>query len=63
MKTFKFKATEDMTVQELAEVMKVFIVSLIEAMQQKQPLGQDDLEIDDEIFEMLSPELQRFFEE
>jgi len=61
LKLYIFKPTDDITVQELANIMKVLFVSLIEGIQGKKVSGVDNLEIDAPIYNNLTPELKKYF--
>ena len=61
MNVYKFTSTDKMTPQEVADLMKVLVVSLLQAIQQRAPTGTEPLEIDEAIFVHLTPELQKYF--
>ena len=61
MPNYKFTSTKDMTTQEVADLMQVMIVSLLQAMQQRQPTGDEPLEIDDIIYNHLPSNLKQYF--
>lgn len=63
MKLYSFTPTEDLTTVQLALIMKVLFVSLIEGIQGQAVRGEDNLEVDDAIFNSLSKELQVYFVE
>ncbi len=63
MKLYKFNSTEDMTTKEVADLLQVMIVSLLQAIQQRPPTGAEPLEIDESIYVNLTPELKRYFSE
>ena len=63
MKLYKFNSTEDMTTKEVADLLQVMIVSLLQAIQQRPPTGAEPLEIDEAIYINLTPELKRYFSE
>lgn len=63
MAIYKFASSADMTPQEVADIMKVVIVSLLQAIQQRTPDGNEPLEIDQAIYDNLPIELKKFFTE
>ena len=58
---YKFTSTDTMTAKEVADIMQVLIVSLLQAIQQRQPTGNEDLEIDESIYVNLPEKLKGFF--
>lgn len=60
---YKYEPQEDLTLQELSDIMKTLFVSLIEAIQQHNATGADDLEVDILIYRALPDHLQRHFVE
>ena len=63
MKVYKFTATDTLTPKEVAEIMQVTIVALLQAIQQRPPTGAEPLEIDEAIYVHLAPNLKRYFSE
>ncbi len=61
MKQYIFTPTDDMTVKELATIMKVLMVALVQAMSGQIVLGDDDLEIEQPVYDNLSSELRKHF--
>lgn len=58
---YDFTPTEDLTVQELASIMRSLFVALIEGIQGQDVTGNDALQIDDVIFDILAEDLKRHF--
>lgn len=63
MPNYKFIPTDELTTKELAQIMQVVVVSLLQAMQQRQPTGDEPLEIDDIIYRHLPVHLKGYFVE
>ena len=59
---YRFNSKDSMTPKEVADIMQVMMVSLLQAIQQRPPTGAEPLEIDEAIYNHLSPELKKFFE-
>ena len=59
---YKFNSHESMTPKEVADIMQVMIVSLLQAIQQRPPTGAEPLEIEESIYRNLKPELKKYFE-
>ncbi len=58
---YNYTPTDDLTVKELSDIMKVLFVSIIEGIQGSDVKGADDLQIDDIILEAIPTELRRHF--
>ncbi len=50
MKLYNYTPTQDLTVQELSDIMQTLFVSLIEGIQGKPVEGSDDLQVDPLIY-------------
>lgn len=60
-KLYNYTPTDDLTISELSDLMKMLLVSLIEGIQGQPVKGDDDLQIDDVIYDLLNDNLQRHF--
>lgn len=60
-KLYKFNIPEDITTYELAVIMKIMFVSMIEAIQGQATDGSNPLEIDNFIYDALPPDLKKYF--
>lgn len=58
---YKFTSADTMTPKEVADLLQVMIVSLLQAIQQRPPTGDEPLEIDEQIYVHLSSELKKYF--
>lgn len=58
---YNYTPQNDLTVNELSDIMKVLFVSIIEGIQGLDVRGADDLQIDDVIIKALPLELHRHF--
>ena len=63
VKIYRFESKDTMTAKEVADLMQVVVVSILQAIQQRPPTGAEPLDIDEAIFTHLSPELQQYFNE
>ena len=63
MANYAFKPTDDLTVQELAEIFKVTTVALIEGITGKPQTGSDELDFEPVIYNKLPESLKRHFQE
>lgn len=61
MKLYSFTPTDDLTTLELARIVKTLFVSLIEGIQGQPTRGEDELEIDDAIYDPLPDDLKQYF--
>lgn len=61
MKLYSFTPTDDLTTLELARIVKTLFVSLIEGIQGQPTRGEDELEIDDAIYDLLPDDLKQYF--
>ena len=59
---YKFNPHDSMTAKEVADIMTIIVVSLIQAIQQRSPTGTEPLEIDEAIYINLPEELKKYFE-
>ncbi len=62
-KLYNYTPTDDLTLSELSDLMKMLLVSLIEGIQGQPVKGDDDLQIDDVIFDSLGEHLKQHFTE
>jgi len=62
-KLYNYTPKDDLTIQELSDIMKALFVSLIESIQSQPAIGSDDLQVDDVIFNALPNHLKRHFSE
>lgn len=63
MKLYDFNPTADMTILEVASIMKILFVSLIEGIQGQPTHGSDNLQIDDAIYDPMPESLKKYFDE
>lgn len=62
-KIYNYTPTDDLTLPELSDLMKMLLVSLIEGIQGQDVKGDDDLQIDDVIYNAMRDRLKRHFTE
>ncbi len=62
-KLYNYTPSDDLTVKELSDIMQALFVSLIEGIQGQPVKGEDDLQIDDVIYNALRDSLKRHFTE
>lgn len=62
-KLYNYTPTDDLTLRELSDIMQALFVSLIEGIQGQSVKGEDDLQIDDVIYNALRDRLKRHFSE
>jgi len=58
---YSYTPTDDITILELSEIMKVLFVSLIEGIQGQTVRGKEPLQIDDEVYNVLPPHVTKHF--
>ena len=61
MKPYNYKPSDDLTIHELSDIMRVLFVSLIEGIQRTDIKGEDDLQIDDIILDSIPEHARRHF--
>lgn len=61
MTEYTFKPSDDITTKELAMITKVFVVSILEAMQGKLPTGVDNLDVEEHIYNKMPEEIKKHF--
>ncbi len=61
MTLYDFQPTNEMTTLELASIVKVLFVSLIEGIQGQPTRGIDTLQIDDAIYNPIPDDLKKYF--
>jgi len=63
MKRFTFTPTEDLTVQELADIFRATMVALIEGITGQSQTGSDKLEFEEPIYNSLPDSVKKHFTE
>jgi len=62
-KIYNFDPQDDLTVAELAKVMQVLFVSLIEGIQGQPVKGADDLQVDEIVYNAVPVEMRKHFKD
>lgn len=60
-KLYNFTPDDDITVQELAQIFKVLMNILIQCLSQQDIKIDDDLQIEDDVYDSLPHDLKRYF--